>query len=565
MEAMKKKRRIIAIIVSLLIPITFYIGDFYFTSKIHHFEKYKTVEPTEKEYGHTLYKCKHCGMIKSDNYVEPTSYLMPNIVINEVCGANDSLLPDENGDCFDWIELYNPTDRTINLLGFGLSDKKTDLFKYTFGDVEIKPKGYLVVYAVGDEVLESFDTNILYANFKLTSKGESIYLTLPTGKIIDRITYPELKGNESYSRFEVNNEVVYKITKGTPLEENKEFVTVKPPVFSANSGFYSNPFMLYLESESDTEIYYTLDSTEPNKNSIKYEGPILVKDTTPNENVYRMKKDTTIYKEKFPNELVDKATIIRAIAYDKDGNSSEIVTKSYFVGLDKYKNTNVISLVTEPDNLFDEEKGIYVKGIDYKEWELGKKEGEAPFLNWKNRGFLWERPAEISYFDKGNLVLEQKLGIRIRGAGSRNFQQKSFNVFARKFYDGNNRLLTPLFNELSFQKSFILRACNYKEGFLQSLVSNRSISTQKSKPCILFIDGEYWGEYHILERYSTHYLEEHFKINKDNVSIIKGEALESGEKSSLDDYKNLLFFIKIMICQYNKTIIMYVRELIFKV
>jgi len=482
-------------------------------------------------------------MIKSDNYVEPTSYLMPNVVINEVCAANDSILPDEGGDCFDWIELYNPTDRTINLLGFGLSDKKTDLFKYTFRDIEIKPKGYLIVYAVGDEVIESFDSNKIYVNFKLTSKGESIYLTLPTGKIIDKVTYPELKGNESYSRFEVNNEVIYKITRGTPMEDNKEFVAVKPPAFSANSGFYSNSFMLYIESEPGTEIYYTLDSTEPNKNSTKYEGPILIKNSTFNENVYRIKKDTTIYKEKFPNELVDKATIIRAIAYDKDGNSSEIVTKSYFVGLDKYKNKNVISLVTDPDNLFDDEKGIYVKGTAYKQWEIGGNVGEAPVLNWNKRGFLWERPADFIYFEKGNIVLEQKIGIRIRGAGTRDISIKSFNIFARKFYNGQNRLLIPLFEEISPPKSFILRACDYKEGFLQSLVSDRNISTQLFKPCILFIDGEYWGEYHILEKYTTRYVEEHYGVNKDNISMIKAGNLETGKESSLIDYRELLSFL----------------------
>lgn len=541
---MNTKTRIAAFILSLFLPVTFYIGDFYITSKIHNFKEYQTVEPTSKEYGHTLYKCKHCGMIKSDDYVEPTSFLMPNVVINEVCSANDSIMPDENGDCFDWIELYNPTDRNINLLGFGLSDKKTDLFKYTFGDIEIKPKDYLIVYAVGDEVVESFDADKLYANFKLTSKGESIYLTLPNGKIVDKINCPELKGNESYSRFEVNNNVTYKITKATPMEENKEFVTVEAPKFSVNSGFYSNPFMLTLESAPGTEIYYTLDSTEPDRNSIKYEGSILIKNATPNENVYRLKKDTTTSKEEFPNNPVDKATIIRAIAYDKDGNRSEIVTKSYFVGLDKYKNSNVISIVTDPDNLFDDEKGIYVKGTDYKQWELRGKEGEAPLLNWQNRGFLWEKPAEISYFDKGNLFLEQTLGIRIRGRGSRKFQLKSFNVYARKFYDGQNRLLTPLFDKISSQKSFILRACDYKEGFLQSLVADRNISTQLSKSCSLFIDGEYWGEYQIMEKYSPHYIEEHFCINRDNVTMLKNGKLESGDQLCLEDYKKLLNYVE---------------------
>jgi len=66
-----------------------------------------------------------------------------------VCSVNNSFLPDENGDCYDWIELYNPTDRVINLMGFGLSDKKTDLFRYTFGDVEIQAKGILACLCSG--------------------------------------------------------------------------------------------------------------------------------------------------------------------------------------------------------------------------------------------------------------------------------------------------------------------------------------------------------------------------------------------------------------------------------
>jgi len=540
---MVTKRRIVTIVFSLLIAVAFFTGGLYLNSSIHQFEEYQTVEATEKEYGYTIYVCKHCGKVKMDDYVEPTSYLLPNIVINEVCSVNNSFLPDENGDCYDWIELYNPTDRVINLMGFGLSDKKTDLFRYTFGDVEIKPKEYLLVYAVGDEVIESSETDRIYANFKLTSQGESVFLTLPNGKIIDKVTYPELNGDESYSRFEVNNTVTYKITKGTPMEENREFIAVQPPVFSADSGFYSEPFMLTLTAEPGTEIYYTLDSTDPNMNSIKYEGPILIKDATPNENVYRLKRDTTTQKEKFPEELVDKATIVRAVAYDKNGNCSKIVTKSYFVGLDKYKNTNVVSLVTDPANLFDDEKGIYVKGREYKQWELSGKAGEEPLPNWGKRGFLWERPAEIFYFEKGNLALQQMLGIRIRGNYTRKLQFKSFNVFARKFYDGQSGLLTPLFDEISFQKSFILRACDYKEGFLQSLVADRNISTQLAKPCSLFIDGEYWGEYQILERYSTHYIEEHFGVDKDNVSIIKNDMLESGEQTCFDDYKNLLSFM----------------------
>jgi len=54
------------------------------------------------------------------------------------------------------------------------------------------------------------------------------------------------------------------------------------------------------------------------------------------------------------------------------------------------------------------------------------------------------------------------------------------------------------------------------------------------------------GEYQILERYSTHYIEEHFGVDKDNVSIIKNDMLESGEQTCFDDYKIYYHLWRIM-------------------
>ena len=64
---------------------------------------------------------------------------------------------------------------------------------------------------------------------------------------------------------------------------------------------------------------------------------------------------------KAPADPVDKAMIVRAIAVDGSGNVSNIATKTYFIGYtqnDYAMNMRVISLVSDPDNLFDDEKGI---------------------------------------------------------------------------------------------------------------------------------------------------------------------------------------------------------------
>ena len=91
---MVTKRRIVTIVFSLLISVAFFTGGLYLNSSIHQFEEYQTVDASEKEYGYTIYVCKHCGKGKMDDYVEPTSYLLPNIGINEVGRVNNSFLPD---------------------------------------------------------------------------------------------------------------------------------------------------------------------------------------------------------------------------------------------------------------------------------------------------------------------------------------------------------------------------------------------------------------------------------------------------------------------------------------
>jgi len=57
-----------------------------------------------------------------------------------------------------------------------------------------------------------------------------------------------------------------------------------------------------------------------------------------------------------------------------------------------------------------------------------------------------------------------------------------------------------------------------------------------------FIDGEYWGEYQILERYSTHYIEEHFGVDKDNVSIIKMICLNQENRLALMITKFIIIY-----------------------
>ncbi|MHC4331155.1 MAG: lamin tail domain-containing protein, partial [Planctomycetota bacterium] len=107
----------------------------------------------------------------------------PHIIITEFMASNNSNKPpdppkegdllDFEGDSSDWIEIYNPTDITVNLDGWHLTDSDANLTKWQFPAVELDPGKFLVVFASEKDLL---DPNELHTNFELNKEGD--YLAL---------------------------------------------------------------------------------------------------------------------------------------------------------------------------------------------------------------------------------------------------------------------------------------------------------------------------------------------------------------------------------------------------
>ncbi len=152
---------------------------------------------------------------------------------------------------------------------------------------------------------------------------------------------------------------------------------------------------------------------------------------------------------------LDKATILRCASFHNGIRTSEIYTKSFFVGDDiteKYS-IPVISLVTEGDNLFDFERGAYIPGVHYST--------NAPRYtgNYFKKTNEWEKPVHIEYFEsEGLLGFSQDAGLKIHGGKTRTASQKSLKLFAREVY-GKRHFNYNLFpaTELSSYDRFILR------------------------------------------------------------------------------------------------------------
>lgn len=338
--------------------------------------------------------------------------------------------------------------------------------------------------------------------------------------------------------------------------------------FSAASGFYDEKFELTLTcSEEGASIYYTTDGSIPDRTSTSYTGPISIKNKTNSANVLSAISGISAGNNYVPGFSVTKGTVIRAIAYLADGTTTSVANASYFVGIDReaeYGDVPVISLITDANNLFDYETGIYVLGKTHDEW-LKEDPSRAYLESWQmqanytNSGRDWEREVSVEYISAdGSAGFLQDMGIRIMGGASRNQAQKSLKLIAREDY-GKKSLNFELLPDnmrsdgtglLTKYKSFVLRVGGndadfgrLRDPFLQTLVADCRFETQSSTPCVVFLNGEYWGMYTITEDYSDNYFENNYGIDNKNVVLLKCNTIEDGEEEDIELYREMYFCI----------------------
>jgi hypothetical protein len=64
------------------------------------------------------------------------------------------------------------------------------------------------------------------------------------------------------------------------------------------------------------------------------------------------------------------------------------------------------------------------------------------------------------------------------------------------------------------------------------------------EPCILFINGEYWGHYEITEKLDKSFIKSHYGVPKKDVCIIKKDELDEGSEETFAEWLELRSWIK---------------------
>ena len=462
------------------------------------------------------------------------TYASSGLFISEVCPHNDDVIYDSVGFHHDFIKLTNSSSVPVNLKDYSMSDDSSQLNKFTFPDVILQAGESITVWADEKTVFGDgySDDNALFTGFRLNDH-DFLYLTDPSGLVIDSLRLPQMKRDMSLLRSYAGD----RGKKGTPVDMDTNDFEVSdslfPPELSVTSGYYGEPFFLSMDG-GDNTVYYTLDESNPYEWGVKYTSPVPIVDRSSLDNYYSTLGPTSVTVDHYvPAEPVSKATVVRAIAKREDGTFSGEAVAVYFVGNDIRnicEGTYTLSIVSEPEGLFSGKRGIYVTG---NVWDMNKDLiaarddvdlHEVP-TNYNMRGRGWRRNARLTLFSEdGTCLYDEDRLINVRGGYGRSVIQKGFNL--RPAHAGQ-KVFGGLFDNsgsiiaLRTGSETDVYSTNFRDALNQRISENLNLPAQRSHCCQVYLNGEYWGCYNLQEHMDATFVEGRYRVPADNVNIVR--------------------------------------------
>jgi len=376
----------------------------------------------------------------------------------------------EEGYC-DWVELYNGSDRSVNLSDYHLSDDEEDLQKCRLPDLQVDPGCYVVIYCCDNSCGKA-----KHIDLSLNASHEKLFLSGSDGELIDYIPLHNIPLEGSFGRMIDRNGGFYfeTPTPGNANENGRRFVSEKPEA-DISGGVYETEAMT-ISLQGKGTIYYTLDGSAPTvSGGTVYSEPISLK----------------------------KTTVIRAISVEDDNSTaSRILTEVYFINEDS--TLPIVNLSTNNVSSFNRTYGT----------------GEAA------KG--WQTAATFTYYD-GDSAFQTDCGVELSGFTSLSAAKKSLDILFRGVW-GSEAVEYDFFGSGTFKyKSLTLRAGqDYPLAFIRNelmqdlcLQMTDKVLTQHTKFCSVYVNGVYYGVFSLKEDLTTSYFAEYYGVKNDQVEVCK--------------------------------------------
>ncbi|MEN8795983.1 MAG: lamin tail domain-containing protein [Akkermansiaceae bacterium] len=251
-----------------------------------------------------------------------------------------------------------------------------------------------------------------------------------------------------------------------------------------------------------------------------------------------------IYTEPFE---VTESTVVRARVIEPGKVPGAISTKTYLIGESFSDEMPVLSIVADPETLFDDRIGIY---LNKHESDVGV--GPAVY---KGK----DAPGNLEFF-----LADGSTGFSVNGAlrmgGENNWAshfQRAFNFNIRGKY-GDDELRYELFPQRGIP---IYTALTIREGgddygsarisdpiFDRIAKGRLNVETNKSRASEVYINGEYWGHYNIRDRWNDHWFYQHYGTDSGEYDRIAFDSTSEGsgrvENGTIDRWFEFYDFIR---------------------
>ncbi len=436
------------------------------------------------------------------------------VIINEYSCSNMTGYTDNFGETEDWIELYNTSATPIDLTGYYLSDKNNNPLKWQVPSGTIPANGYLMVICSQRDVVNGSE---LHTNFNLKqTQNDWIMLSNNLGNVVDSYEITQMtKDGHSIGR-ETDAAAAWKLfTTPTPNAPNTGALDFyePTPVMDLAPGFYVGGQTVTITCPNPSaQIRYTTDGSDPDAASTLYTGPVAINATT----------------------------VLRAAAFGTNEPSFNC-TNSYFI--DVTHTVPVVSVCSE--DVFD----LVANGNQGGGWGGGSPNKVGAFELFEQNG---------QFIDEGEGHFNK------HGNDSWAYPQRGFDFIMRDqfgYNDDIDHLIFPLDTDREDFQRLILKpgaSDNYpfetggahiRDAFVHTLSirADMLLDERTWRPCVVYLNGQYWGVYEIREKADDHdYTKYYYNQDKFNLQYLKtwgGTWEEYGAPNSQTDWDNLVNYI----------------------
>lgn len=471
------------------------------------------------------------------------------LCINEIASANLGEAIDPSWNFGGWIELYNPTSKAVNLNGLVVTDAKGHRYTLTKDHGNVPARGFRCLWFGHND--KDFPTQI---DFKLDCDGGNISLLSAGGDVLDAVSYPEAVSRTSWARTTDGGETWACCSWPTPAATNAgaDYASERTPDPQPThpGGWIEGPVTFSVNAVPSSTLYYTTDGTAPGlaspRATLDASGTATFAPTA--NTVYRFR---AVAPGCLPSAVVTRSFITRSYTKIVDngwdwgwgdwddwddwgdwGTTEETTTFSGF---------SLLSVVTDPDYLYDDNIGIYVDG----------RNGGWSYWGYANYYRDWDRPVNVEIFSPEGLPLvNQEADMSMSGGYSRMNAVKSFKLKSDKKFEGVNYYpLTGLFDEKRYgrYKDVLVRSGGttmvdrHQDNALQ-FVARRSgmyLDTQAFRPVYVFFNGAYQETLLLREPSNRQYGYSNYGMDTDDMdtleeSDITGVTVTHGSRDAFD-------------------------------